>query len=208
VLSGGSATSTIVSSGGELAVSSGATEQGAVISNGGLEIVVGGGSASGTMVSAGGVDFVFGSASNTTVMTDGAEYVYGTVNGATINGGLLYLRGTGTAGTSQINFASGAGGTLELDRSVAFNGVISGFGVPGGIDLRDISFLGSGTTLGYADSGTSGTLTISDGTNTATLHLLGHYTAANFVTQADGNGGTLVTDPPVVGQYSLYNPHA
>jgi hypothetical protein len=91
---------------------------------------------------------------------------------------------------------------------VHFSGVISGFGVPGSIDLRDISYLGSGTTLGYTDPGTSGTLTISDGTHTATLNLLGHYVAGNFVAQSDGNGGTLITDPPVVGQYSLYNPHA
>ena len=26
--------------------------------------------------------------------------------------------------------------------------------------------------------------------------------------QSDGHGGTLIADPPVVGQYSLYNPHA
>ena len=90
-----------------------------------------------------------------------------------------------------------------------FNGVISGFGVPGSIDLRDIAF-GSGTTLGFTEAGDnlSGTLTVSDGTNTANIILLGQYVAGNFTKQSDGNGGTLITDPPVVGQYSLYNPHA
>ncbi|HZY52316.1 MAG TPA: hypothetical protein VFE73_03700, partial [Reyranella sp.] len=107
---------------------------------------------------------------------------------------------------SQINFTSN-GGTLQLDISVNFNGVISGFGVPGDLDLRDISFASSGFSLGYSGDTSSGILTVTDGTNTAQIHLLGQYVAGNFHAQADGNGGTLITDPPVVGQYSLYNPH-
>jgi hypothetical protein len=92
---------------------------------------------------------------------------------------------------------------------VNFHGTISGFGVPGGIDLRDIAF-SSGTTMGFVGAGDnlSGTLTVSDGTNTAAITLLGRYVAGNFTKQRDGNAGTLITDPPVVGQYSLYNPHA
>ena len=66
------------------------------------------------------------------------------------------------------------------------------------IDLRDIAF-GSGTTLGFTEAGDnlSGTLTVSDGTNTANITLLGQYVAGNFTKQSDGNGGTLITDPPV-----------
>ena len=96
-----------------------------------------------------------------------------------------------------------------LDQSVNFHGVISGFGVPGSLDLRDIAF-SSATTLGFVEAGDnlSGTLTVSDGTHTANIALLGQYVAGNFTKQSDGNGGTLITDPPVVGQYSLYNPHA
>jgi hypothetical protein len=89
-----------------------------------------------------------------------------------------------------------------------FSGVISGFGVPGGIDLRDIAF-GTSTTIGYTDSGGSGTLTVSDGTHTATINLLGQYTAGNFTKQTDGNGGTLITDPPVQGLTGgVYIPHS
>jgi len=130
-------------------------------------------------------------------------------SGATLSGGFLEIRSGGTAGTSQINFTTGGtgGGTLQLDDSVHFNGVISGFGVPGGIDLRDISFANSGFSLGYSGDTSSGILTVTDGTNTAQIHLLGQYVAGNFTAQTDGNGGTLITDPPVVGQYSLYNPH-
>jgi hypothetical protein len=88
-----------------------------------------------------------------------------------------------------------------------FSGVISGFGVPGGIDLRDIAF-GSGTTLGYTGDTSSGIPTVSDGTHSAIIHLLGQYTVGNFMKQADGNGGPLITDPPLAEQYNLYGtPH-
>ena len=57
--------------------------------------------------------------------------------------------------------------------------MISGFGVPGGIDLSDINFAGR-LPLGYSGDTSSGVLTVSDGTNTATIHLLGQYVAGNF----------------------------
>ncbi len=66
----------------------------------------------------------------------------------------LEIRSGGSAGTSQINFTTGGtgGGTLQLDDSVNFHGVISGFGIPGAIDLRDIAF-SSATTLGFVEAG-------------------------------------------------------
>jgi len=45
-------------------------------------------------------------------------------------------------------------------------------------------------------SNASGTLTVSAGGNAANLTLLGKYTAANFTSASDGNGGTLIADPP------------
>ncbi len=122
--------------------------------------------------------------------------------GATLSGGSLEIQSGGIAGTSQINFTTGGtvGGTPQLDDSVHFSGTISGFGVPGNIDLRDIAF-GSATTLGFSEAGDnlSGTLTVSDGTHTANIILLGQYATGNFTKQSDGNGGTLITDPPLVG---------
>jgi hypothetical protein len=135
------------------------------------------------------------------VQNGGAEYIGqgGTLAGATISGGLLCIRSGGTAGTSLIDFATGSG-TLELDDSQHFSGTISGFGVPGAIDLRDISFPSSGFSLAYSSStSSSGILTVSDGTDIATIHLLGQYSQLNFHAQADGNGGTLITDPPLQG---------
>jgi autotransporter passenger strand-loop-strand repeat protein len=197
VLSRGIASGTILSNGGQIEVESGGIGQATVVGSGGVETVDVGGNASGTTISSGGIDYVYGTASGATVMSGGSEYIGGALAGATLSGGFLEIKSGGTAGTSQIAFTS-AGGTLQLDDSQHFSATISGFGVPGNIDLRDISF-GSGTTLAYDNLGTSGTLTVSDGTHTATLNLLGQYVAGNFTKQTDNNGGTLITDPPLVG---------
>jgi autotransporter passenger strand-loop-strand repeat protein len=146
----------------------------AEVSAGGGLYVSSGGRASGTVVSAGGGLYVQsgGTSISGTVLSGGVEYVSsgGTISGAILSAGFLEIRSGGTAGTSQINFTTGGtgGGTLQLDNSVNFHGVISGFGVPGALDLRDIAF-GSNTTLGFVETGNnfSGTLTVSDGTNTA-----------------------------------------
>ena len=44
-----------------------------------------------------------------------------------------------------------------------------------------------------AASTLSGTLTVSDGLHTASIQLLGDYTASEFAAASDGNGGTLIT---------------
>jgi hypothetical protein len=48
---------------------------------------------------------------------------------------------------------------------------------------------------------------VSDGVHVATLTMLGSYTAANFNLATDGNGGTMVTDPPVDSSGHLTSPH-
>jgi hypothetical protein len=65
--------------------------------------------------------------------------------------------------------------------------------------------INSSTTLAYAANAgnTGGTLTVSDGTHTASLALLGQYTAADFALSADGHGGTYITDPAVPAQNML-----
>jgi autotransporter passenger strand-loop-strand repeat protein len=181
----------LILSSGQLAISSGGTAVATVISNGGSATVSSGGTANGTVVSSGGAEYVSSG---------------GTLTGATLSGGFLEIRSGGTAGASEIDFTS-AGGTLQLDDSQHFSGVISGFGVPGGIDLRDIAFNSTTTTLGYSGNTSSGVLTVSDGLRTATIHLLGQYTAGNFALQSDGNIGTLITDPPLANPSSMTNPH-
>ena len=88
----------------------------------------------------------------------------------------------------------------SLDDSQSFHGTIAGFASPPGvmeeIDLADISF-GKKTKVSFkeAQDKLSGTLTVTDGTHTANLTLLGQYSANNFSLASDGHGGTIVTDP-------------
>jgi hypothetical protein len=107
-----------------------------------------------------------------------------------------------------VTFA-GPTGTLQLDQSQSFAGTVAGFGGQDQIDLSDIAF-GATTTLGYAAnfSNTGGALTVSDGTHTANLALLGQYAAGNFAMASDGHGGTMIADPAVVAQNQLTQPHA
>jgi len=105
---------------------------------------------------------------------------------------------------------TGSSGTLVLDQPATFTGAVSGFGAQDGIDLSQIAF-GANVTLGYSenDSGTGGTLSVSDGTHAANIALLGNYMAASFVTAADGHGSTLVTETsPQTGSSLLAQPHA
>lgn len=96
--------------------------------------------------------------------------------------------------TSDIEYAyGGRRGTLVLDDATAFHGTVAGFRGHDHINLTDIAF-GPDTTLGYAKTGRDvGSLTVSDGTNTANVTLFGHYMASSFATASDGHGGTMIT---------------
>ena len=100
-------------------------------------------------------------------------------------------------------------GTLQLDQPATFAGTLAGFGTMDGIDLPGIGF-GATTTLAFSEnnSRTGGTLTVTDGTHTAKIALLGNYLASSWTTQTDGHGGTLVIDPPATSQQALLTgPH-
>ena len=90
-------------------------------------------------------------------------------------------------------------GQLTLDQSANINNLqVAGFNTPSDkLDLTGIAF-GPQTTVAFsqANNGATGTLTVSDGVNTANITLLGQHTTANFTVAADGHGGTIVTDPP------------
>jgi autotransporter passenger strand-loop-strand repeat protein len=195
-----------INPGGFLEIASGFTETGFVVSSGVTLEVSSGGAVSNTTVSSGGVEQVFngGIASGTMVNAGGLEYVSsgGTASGTMIEGGMVEVASGGSTGSGAITFTS-AGGDLQLDASLSFHGLIAGFGSPQGvteeIDLRDISF-GKATHLKFTEAADhlSGTLTVKDGPNTVTLTLLGQYSAANFSLASDGHGGTIITDPPAM----------
>ena len=62
--------------------------------------------------------------------------------------------------------------------------------------MRDIVFAEK-TRVSFKEdkNNLSGTLTVTDGTHTASLTLLGQYSANQFSLASDGHGGTMVTDP-------------
>jgi hypothetical protein len=64
---------------------------------------------------------------------------------------------------------------------------------------------GAQTTLAYSKNAadTGGTLTATDGRHAAAIALLGNYMAGSFITTADGQGGTLLTQAAQSGQQSL-----
>ena len=111
---------------------------------------------------------------------------------AIIVGGTLEFTGLSD---SNVDFSAGAAGVLALDQSQNFTGHISGFGVRDQIDLGDVGYSAS-TSLQYVanSSDTGGTLTVTDGSHTANLALIGEYASSMFVLSSDGSGGTLITD--------------
>jgi hypothetical protein len=105
------------------------------------------------------------------------------------NGGVLF--GESSADTYVLN-ASG----IDVAKTTAadLNGAtIQNFSVLDGIDLTTVAF-GANTTLGFVENmnNTQGVLTVSDGTHTAAITLLGQYTTASFQDESDGGSGTLV----------------
>src|SRR5262249_33131255 len=127
---------------------------------------------------------------------------------ATIAGGTLVFNASSNV---NVTFDNGTGtptyGELVLADAPTFTGQIFGFTgtAPGmatsdAIDLTDINFVTlNSETYTENSAGTGGTLMVSDGTNTANLYFSGAYTLASFNFASDGQGGTLITDPPLSG---------
>jgi hypothetical protein len=116
------------------------------------------------------------------------------------SGKTLDISGASAATVSFTN-SNGTTGELVLDNSQAFTGQIVGFAGDGTlansdtIDLQDINFAKLNTeTYVQNAAGTGGTLTLSDGTNTASLNFSGNHVSENFKFLSDGNGGTDLAD--------------
>jgi hypothetical protein len=108
-----------------------------------------------------------------------------------------------SAYSGTVSFAATTG-TLKIDNSSSFSGKIAGqLAIGDVIDLADIT-AGANATIGYSGNNSPGTLTVSDGTHTASIALLGNYSLANFTASSDGHGGTSVVDPPPAGGVAPY----
>jgi autotransporter passenger strand-loop-strand repeat protein len=212
VVSGGFADGTTVNAGGVEVVSSGSTAEATTINLGGTELIFSAGVDTDSKVAGTQIILAGGTADGADITAGGLELVSagGTSDNALIDGGVLQVRSGGSVPV--VSFSTDNGGSLVLDSSQTFTGLIAGFASPPGvteqIDLQDISF-GAGTKVSFTQTSiTSGTLTVTSGTETANLTLLGTYSTANFTLSSDGHGGTLVKDPAVAAAASLTTPQA
>jgi hypothetical protein len=116
-----------------------------------------------------------------------------TVDGSVTGAGQARI-GNGTldfaaAFSEDVRFLAGSG-VLGLARATHYIGVISGFSQTGAdrLDLGDIGFVDAGEAT-FSGTATGGTLTVTDGTHTASISLNGDYLNTTFVTSSDGHGG-------------------
>ena len=125
----------------------------------------------------------------------------GTVDLAIGNAATLELNGPASVGET-VTFL-GTQGTLKLDHSLTspFVGQIANLTstslIHDNIDLADLVWNGTGSATYAANTTTSGVLTVTDGSGHSEHFNLMNYTGSGvFTAQSDGNGGTLVFDPP------------
>jgi autotransporter passenger strand-loop-strand repeat protein len=192
---GGTAWDSLIA--GTALVSSGSSEKAAGVYGRATMILSSGGTATSTIV--GGVLQVLsgGVASATTVVGGTLTVSSGgaILGGLTLQGGEAVI--AGTMGAGQTATFVGTFEVLELDNLPGFQAKISGLtGPTDKIDLGGFTFSSGGESVGWAQSGTSGTLTVTDGAKVAHLTLIGTYTSSSFNLSNDGHGGTFVADPP------------
>jgi len=140
----------------------------------------------------------------TIIATEGTVQAQGVVSGdgvAQVQGGLLQFL---SAFNENVTF--NGSGELALARSEGYSGAISGFSTTGATSLgvMDIEFVNAGEAT-FSGTAISGILTISDGTHSAHIDLIGDYQDASFTAASDGQGGTIVVAGGAEGAKS---PHA
>jgi hypothetical protein len=151
-----------------------------IVSSGGHEVVDGGAVTKGATVSAGGVLQV--------------AWGGGVAGGLTIAGGEAVINGHMYGGQT-VHF-TGSAGTLKLDNLAVFKAKISGLHTSlQKIELGGFAYSTS-ETLAWTQTGTSGTLTVSDGAKTAQLILDGTYATGSLRLSDNKHGGTFIADAP------------
>ncbi len=94
------------------------------------------------------------------------------------------------ASSQSVTFGDNSGHAV-LNDAGNFDATFAGFQLGNTIDVTGLGLLS-------APSFTGGVLSLQNSSHVtvAQLHFSGSYTLANFVLASDGNGGTLITDPP------------
>jgi len=129
-------------------------------------------------------------ANDTNLVVDGAVTGSGEV---TIGSGVLTFQ---SSFDQNVTFTGE--GILVLAQSQAYGADITGFAA---VDLRDVGFVSPGEAS-FSGTTSSGVLTVTDGTHTAHINLIGDYVGSHFVASSDGYGGVTVVDAQ-----SDANPH-
>ncbi|MEV8686494.1 VCBS domain-containing protein, partial [Mesorhizobium ciceri] len=179
----------------------GLNNQGTIIATGSHALVIDTGSS--TVVNSGTLEATGsgGLAINGTVANSGLIWANGgdiaiggqvTGNGDALIGNMSQLE-FHAASSADVIFGVDAAGTLRLDDSFDFSGSIAGMTNDDKVDLGDIWF-STGTSAVYQanQDGSGGTLTVSDGTHDARLHIIGTYDPGSFTVADDGAGHTVV----------------
>jgi hypothetical protein len=173
------------------------------------QITLAGGEIVGGEVSDGGSGLAFQSG-----VLGGVDY-QGSLDLTAANSQVVLLDGTTVSGGAAIGAGSGleisadstvggpivftqSTGELKIDGTGTLGAQVQGFGGADVIDFSSVAFLDADQPT-FAGDGSGGTLTLSDGTNTASVALFGQYLASSFQAMSDGNGGTLVVDPAAGG---------
>ncbi len=153
-------------------------------------------------VSGNGTDQLYLRASDGTNWSAWTPFTVASSSPAIINAGATLELGTASA--APVTFFAGTG-TLKLDNSSSFSGTVAGMTANDSIDFADINFATIQNPM-FNGNSSGGTLTVTDGTHTANVALLGNYMASTFVTSSDGHGGTSVVDPQLAQQNLLAQP--
>jgi hypothetical protein len=105
----------------------------------------------------------------------------------------------GAADSENVTFMPGASGTLKWDHSLTapFAGSVSGLSPENTIILADLTWISRKMKATFSGDTSGDTLTVSNGTNSVALKLLGNYTTASWMLSKDSTGGTRVVDPQV-----------
>jgi hypothetical protein len=119
-----------------------------------------------------------------------------TLNGVVSGLGSAKIAGGGTLAATVAfgeDVAFAGAGRLALSDAQVYAGKISGFAGADSLELGDIGFV-SASEATFGGGKGAGTLTVTDGSRTAKIKLVGDYSGVSFVAASDGHGGTLVTE--------------
>ena len=143
---------------------------------------------------------LFASGSNSVVLITSGAVVTGGV--AQIGDGIVFIAASSSENVTFL--ANGSGGLVLNGLGKAYTGRVSGFGFGSSahsdhaqfIDFTSVSFAGASFTYTSANpSNTSGTLAVTDSVHSASVLLVGNYSAGNFTSANDGGGHLKIMDP-------------